>query len=157
MMVRDFHKCIGEEARRQILEAEGRLPDTIFACVGGGINAIGIFHAFLAETSRATDRHRSRRPQRATRRTRGAFPRRLSRRAAGRAQLLLQDDDGQMSLTHSVSAGLDYADDRSGACVAARSEPRGICVRVDSEALEAALHARANRGHHSRARIGARA
>src|ERR1700761_1140800 len=49
MMVRDFHKVIGEEARRQILEAEGRLPDTIFACVGGGSNAIGIFHAFLGD------------------------------------------------------------------------------------------------------------
>src|SRR5438067_5226464 len=49
MMVRDFHRVIGEEARRQILEAERRLPDTIFACVGGGSNAIGIFHAFLAD------------------------------------------------------------------------------------------------------------
>src|SRR5438270_4353399 len=51
MMVRDFHKVIGEEARAQILEAEGRLPDTIFACVGGGSNAIGIFHAFLPDAA----------------------------------------------------------------------------------------------------------
>ncbi|HXE37801.1 MAG TPA: tryptophan synthase subunit beta, partial [Azonexus sp.] len=49
MMVRDFHKVIGEEARRQILEAEGRLPDSLFACVGGGSNAIGLFHAFLPD------------------------------------------------------------------------------------------------------------
>ena len=49
MMVRDFHKVIGEEARRQILEAEGRLPDAVFACVGGGSNAIGIFHAFIPD------------------------------------------------------------------------------------------------------------
>src|SRR5213078_3575671 len=49
MMVRDFQKVIGEEARRQILQAEGKLPDTIFACVGGGSNAIGIFHAFLED------------------------------------------------------------------------------------------------------------
>src|SRR5438309_6760652 len=49
MMVRDFHKIIGEEARRQILESEGRLPDDVFACVGGGSNAIGIFYAFLAD------------------------------------------------------------------------------------------------------------
>src|SRR5215470_4447807 len=49
MMVRDFHKVIGEEARGQILEAEGRLPDAVFACVGGGSNAIGIFHAFLGD------------------------------------------------------------------------------------------------------------
>src|SRR5581483_5493628 len=51
MMVRDFHKLIGEEARRQILEAEGRLPDTVVACVGGGSNAIGIFHAFLPDAA----------------------------------------------------------------------------------------------------------
>lgn len=51
MMVRDFHKVIGEEARRQILESEGRLPDTVFACVGGGSNAIGLFHAFLPDTT----------------------------------------------------------------------------------------------------------
>src|SRR5208337_3064852 len=49
MMVRDFHKVIGQEARAQVLEAEGRLPDAIFACVGGGSNAIGIFHAFLPD------------------------------------------------------------------------------------------------------------
>src|SRR6266542_1442979 len=49
MMVRDFHKVIGEEARRQIVEAEGRLPDTVFACVGGGSNAISLFHAFLPD------------------------------------------------------------------------------------------------------------
>jgi len=47
-IVRDFHKIIGEEAREQILKAEGRLPDYLFACVGGGSNAIGLFHAFLA-------------------------------------------------------------------------------------------------------------
>ncbi len=64
MMVRDFHKVIGEEARRQILEAEGRLPDAVFACVGGGSNAIGIFHAFLPDDARAADRRRSRRPRR---------------------------------------------------------------------------------------------
>src|SRR5271157_2646729 len=51
MMVRDFHKVIGEETRRQILAAEGRLPDTIIACVGGGSNAIGIFHAFLPDAA----------------------------------------------------------------------------------------------------------
>src|SRR5581483_2023966 len=50
MMVRDFQKIIGQEARRQIVEAEGRLPDSIFACVGGGSNAIGIFHAFVPDS-----------------------------------------------------------------------------------------------------------
>src|SRR5262249_46738163 len=51
MMVRDFHKVIGEEARMQIQQAEGRLPDAAFACVGGGSNAIGLFHAFLPDTA----------------------------------------------------------------------------------------------------------
>src|SRR4029078_3514150 len=51
MMVRDFHKVIGEEARRQILEADGRLPDAVLACVRGGSNAIGIFHAFIPDES----------------------------------------------------------------------------------------------------------
>src|SRR3989440_7917277 len=51
MMVRDFHRVIGDEARRQILEAEGRLPDTAMACVGGGSNAIGLFYAFLNDAT----------------------------------------------------------------------------------------------------------
>ncbi len=87
MMVRDFQKVIGEEARRQILEAEGRLPDAIFACVGGGCNAIGIFHAFLADRTVAADRRRSRRPRRRAGRTCGALPRRRAGRAARRVQL----------------------------------------------------------------------
>lgn len=108
-MVRDFQSVIGREARAQILEAEGRLPDVVLACVGGGSNAIGIFHPFLQDETVAL---------------RGV-------EAGGRGQLLgdhaarflaaspgvlqgtysyvLQDDAGQIALTHSVSAGLDYA------------------------------------------------
>ncbi|HUB78246.1 MAG TPA: tryptophan synthase subunit beta [Bryobacteraceae bacterium] len=109
MMVRDFHKVIGEEARRQILAAEGRLPDTIFACVGGGSNAIGIFHAFLNDTSvrlvgieaggrgAGIGEHAAR--------YRGGAPGVLQ----GAYSVVLQDSDGQIALTHSVSAGLDYA------------------------------------------------
>jgi tryptophan synthase beta chain len=109
MMVRDFHKVIGEEARRQILEAEGRLPDTIFACVGGGSNAIGIFHAFLGDRAvglvgieaggrgDAVGEHAAR--------YRGGAPGVLQ----GAYSVVLQDADGQIALTHSVSAGLDYA------------------------------------------------
>jgi len=109
MMVRDFHKVIGEEARRQILDREGRLPDTIFACVGGGSNAIGIFHAFLNDEAVelvgieaggrgcATGEHAAR--------FRGGSPGVLQ----GAYSYVLQDDDGQIALTHSVSAGLDYA------------------------------------------------
>jgi tryptophan synthase beta chain len=108
MMVRDFHKVIGEEARRQILEAEGRLPDSIFACVGGGSNAIGIFHAFLPDQAvrlvgieaggRGTGigEHAAR--------YRGGAPGVLQ----GAYSMVLQDEHGQIAPTHSVSAGLDY-------------------------------------------------
>jgi tryptophan synthase beta chain len=108
MMVRDFHKCIGEEARRQILEAEGRLPDSVFACVGGGSNAIGIFHAFLPDATvkliGIEAGGRSEKIGDHAARFRGGAPGVLQ----GSHSYLLQDDDGQVSLTHSVSAGLDY-------------------------------------------------
>jgi tryptophan synthase beta chain len=109
MMVRDFQKVIGEEARRQILEAEGRLPDAVLACVGGGSNAIGIFHAFIPDESVALvgieaggkgptlGEHAAR--------FNGGSPGVLH----GSHSYLLQDEDGQIALTHSVSAGLDYA------------------------------------------------
>jgi tryptophan synthase beta chain len=109
MMVRDFHTCIGREAREQMLAAEGRLPDRIFACVGGGSNAIGIFSAFLNDEgvaligaeaggrSLALGEHAAR--------FAGGVPGVLQ----GTYSYLLQDGDGQVSLTHSVSAGLDYA------------------------------------------------
>jgi tryptophan synthase beta chain len=109
MMVRDFHKVIGEEARCQILEAEGRLPDAIIACVGGGSNAIGIFHAFLPDSpvrlvgveaggrGQALGEHAMR--------YHGGAPGVLQ----GAYSFVLQDENGQIALTHSVSAGLDYA------------------------------------------------
>ena len=109
MMVRDFHKVIGEEARRQVLESEGRLPDAIFACVGGGSNAIGIFHAFLGDESvrligvEAGGRGAHLGEHAA--RFNGGSPGVMH----GARSYLLQDDDGQVALTHSVSAGLDYA------------------------------------------------
>lgn len=108
-MVRDFHRVIGLEAREQILKAEGQLPHTIIACVGGGSNAIGIFHPFLADAGvkligveaggRGSDlgQHAAR--------FEGGSPGVLQ----GTMSYLLQDDDGQIALTHSVSAGLDYA------------------------------------------------
>jgi tryptophan synthase beta chain len=109
MMVRDFQKIIGEEARRQILESEGRLPDAIFACVGGGSNAIGIFHAFLpdgsVELTGIEAGGRGNAPGDHAARFRGGAPGVLQ----GAYSYVLQDDDGQIALTHSVSAGLDYA------------------------------------------------
>jgi tryptophan synthase beta chain len=108
MMVRDFHKVIGEEARQQILEAEGRLPDAIFACVGGGSNAIGIFHAFLPDAAvqlvGIEAGGRSERIGDHAARFRGGAPGVLQ----GSHSYLLQDEHGQVSATHSVSAGLDY-------------------------------------------------
>ena len=78
-MVRDFHRVIGEEARKQILKAEGKLPTAIIACVGGGSNAIGIFHAFLNDRDVAAHRRRSRRPRPLPRRARRPLRRRRRR------------------------------------------------------------------------------
>ena len=109
MMVRDFHRVIGDEARRQILEAEGRLPDTAIACVGGGSNAIGLFHAFLNEASvqlvGVEAGGRGEKLGEHAARYRGGAPGVLQ----GAYSYVLQDEHGQIALTHSVSAGLDYA------------------------------------------------
>jgi tryptophan synthase beta chain len=108
MMVRDFQAVIGREARRQILEQEGRLPDALVACVGGGSNAIGLFHAFLDDGSVAiygveaggegiaSGRH--------------AAPLCAGRPGVlhGNRTYLMETDSGQIVGTHSVSAGLDY-------------------------------------------------
>jgi len=109
MMVRDFQSVIGKETRAQILEREGRLPDCLIACVGGGSNAIGMFHPFLADESvklvgvEAGGRSRD-------------FGEHAARFATGSPGVLhgacswlLQDENGQVAPTHSVSAGLDYA------------------------------------------------
>jgi tryptophan synthase beta chain len=113
-MVRDFHKVIGEEAREQIMEAEGRLPDLLVACVGGGSNAIGLFNAFLSDKSvrllgveaggrgKSLGEHASRLA--AAEGFTGARPGVLQ----GTYTYVLQTADGQISTTHSVSAGLDY-------------------------------------------------
>jgi tryptophan synthase beta chain len=109
MMVRDFQSVIGTEARRQILEREERLPDLLVACVGGGSNAIGLFHPFLG------DRH-----VRMVGVEAGGEGIRSGKHAArfqggrlgvlqGTKTFLLANEEGQIELTHSVSAGLDYA------------------------------------------------
>ena len=107
-MVRDFHRVIGREARVQILKAEGKLPTAIIACVGGGSNAIGIFHEFIKDKKvkfigveaggrgEALGDHAAR--------FRGGSPGVLQ----GTYSYVLQDAAGQIALTHSVSAGLDY-------------------------------------------------
>ena len=138
MMVRDFQKIIGEEARRQVLECEGRLPDAIFACVGGGSNAIGIFHAFLPDGSveligiEAGGRGDAMGDHAA--RFRGGAPGVLQ----GAYSYVLQDDDGQIALTHSVSAGLDYAMIGPEHAWLHDQERAQYTAVSDSEALEAA-------------------
>ena len=107
-MVRDFHRVIGLEARQQVLDLVGRLPDLVCACVGGGSNAIGIFHAFLDDPDVAllgleaggdgveTGRHAAS--------ITGGLPGVLH----GNRTFVLQDEDGQTVESHSISAGLDY-------------------------------------------------
>jgi tryptophan synthase beta chain len=107
MMVRDFHKIIGEEARAQAMEQIGRLPDTLFACVGGGSNAIGLFYAFVETPVKLVGVEAGGRGHKL-----GDHAARFSGGSPGVLQgtfsYLLQDDDGQIGLTHSISAGLDY-------------------------------------------------
>ena len=109
MMVRDFHRVIGVEARGQILAAEGRLPNLLVACVGGGSNAIGLFHPFLEdEEVRMVGVEAG---------GEGIVPERHAARfqggklgvLQGTKTWLLANEDGQIERTHSVSAGLDYA------------------------------------------------
>ena len=110
MMVRDFQTVIGREARRQILEKEERLPDELVACVGGGSNAIGLFHAFLRDkgvrmVGVEAGGQGIKAGEHAARFQKGGSLGVLQ----GTRTFVLQDDDGQIMLTHSVSAGLDYA------------------------------------------------
>ena len=109
MIVRDFHRVIGEETRRQILEKEGRLPDEICACVGGGSNAIGLFFSFLKDREvNLTGVEAGGRSLES-----GDHAARFSGGRLGILQgaktWILQTEDGQIDSTHSVSAGLDYA------------------------------------------------
>jgi len=106
-MVRDFQSVIGREARTQILEAAGRLPDAVVACVGGGSNAMGIFYPFLEDSSvrligveAAGEGLDGRHAASLTRGTPGILH--------GSLSYILQDGDGQILLAHSISAGLDY-------------------------------------------------
>lgn len=137
MMVRDFQRIIGVEARRQCLELTGALPDAVVACVGGGSNAIGAFHAFVPDESVRLYGFEA-----------GGDGVSTGRHAAtlvggslgvihGMRTYLLQDDDGQTMETHSISAGLDYpgvGPEHSWLHDSGRAEYREI---TDAEAMEA--------------------
>lgn len=109
VMVRNFHRIIGDEARRQILDHEERLPDLLIACVGGGSNAIGLFYPFLGDASvkmlGVEAGGEGILPEKHAARFQGGSLGVLQ----GTRSYILQDDFGQIQMTHSVSAGLDYA------------------------------------------------
>ena len=136
-IVRDFQSVIGREARAQILEKEGRLPTHIFACVGGGSNAIGIFAPFLEDAAvelhgveagglgLATGKHAA--PLNA-----GTFG-----ILHGGAQYMMQDADGQVAETHSISAGLDYPGVGPEHCLLRDTGRAVYHIATDAEALDA--------------------
>jgi tryptophan synthase beta chain len=136
-MVRDFHRVISREMKRQILEAEGRLPDAIVACVGGGSNAIGAFYEFLPEKSveligveaggrgTALGEHAAR------------FAGGVLGVLQGTYSYVLQNDAGQIAATHSVSAGLDYASVGPEHAMLHDSGRARYTSATDAEALEA--------------------
>jgi tryptophan synthase beta chain len=109
LMVRDFQSIIGREARGQILEQAGRLPEAVVACVGGGSNAMGIFDAFVADTGVRLIGVEAGGEQIAKGRHAARFAGGSMGVLQGTRTFILQDDDGNIELTHSVSAGLDYA------------------------------------------------
>ncbi|HWG49244.1 MAG TPA: tryptophan synthase subunit beta [Candidatus Acidoferrales bacterium] len=136
-MVRDFHSVIGREARAQILKAEGKLPTAIIACVGGGSNAIGIFHEFIKDKRvRLVGVEAGGRGEQLgehAARFRGGMPGVLQ----GTYSYVLQDAAGQIATTHSVSAGLDYPSigpEHAALADAGRAE---YVAASDAEALEA--------------------
>jgi tryptophan synthase beta chain len=139
-MVRDFQSVIGQEAKQQILKAEGRLPDYLIACVGGGSNAMGLFNVFLKDRKKnhmqfigveagglgvETGKHAARFSGGSV----GVFQ--------GCKSYLLQDDNGNVLTTHSVSAGLDYASVGPEHAYLHDTESVLYTSALDSEALAA--------------------
>src|SRR5436189_6338762 len=136
-MVRDFHTVIGRETRGQIMKAEGKLPTAIIACVGGGSNAIGIFHDFIGDKKvqligvEAGGRGETLGDHAA--RFRGGMPGVLQ----GTYSYVLQDEAGQIAMTHSVSAGLDYPSIGPEHAWLADTKRAEYVAASDTEALEA--------------------
>ncbi|MDT0233215.1 tryptophan synthase subunit beta [Curtobacterium sp. BRB10] len=136
-MVREFHKVIGEEARQQVLDRVGRLPDAVAACVGGGSNAMGIFEAFLDDESVALHGFEAGGDGIETGRHAASIT--LGREGVlqGAKSYLMQDEDGQTIESHSISAGLDYPSvgpEHAYLASIGRAEYQPI---TDTEAMEA--------------------
>lgn len=136
LMVRDFQSVIGREARKQILKAENKLPDCLIACVGGGSNSIGLFHAFLKDNIRMVGveagGHGIKSGKHAARFAGGSLG-----IFQGCKSYLLQDKDGNVLGTHSVSAGLDYASVGPEHCHMRDLRKIEYTYATDTEALKA--------------------
>ncbi len=156
-MVRDFHRVISKEARAQILEAEGKLPNAIIACVGGGSNAIGAFFEFIPDVNvrlvgvEAGGRGTGLGEHAARFMTKGGG---LPGVLQGTYSYVLQDDAGQVSLTALGLGGAGLCLRRPGACGAARLRPRDVYVCDGYGGAGSYGHARAHGGHSARAGIG---
>ena len=148
VMVRNFHRVIGDEARRQILEQEERLPDLLIACVGGGSNAIGLFYPFLEDAGvKMTGVEAG---------GLGILPEKHAARFQGGSRgvlqgtrsYFLQDENGQIQLTHSISAGLDYAAVGPEHAWLRDQGRVQYTYATDDQALEAFQKTRASGRHH---------
>jgi tryptophan synthase beta chain len=136
-MVRDFHRVIGVEARAQVLAEHGRLPDAVAACVGGGSNAIGIFHAFLADPDVALHGYEAGGEGIASGRHAATITGGSIGVLHGTRSYLLQDDDGQTIESHSISAGLDYPGVGPEHAWLARTGRASYHPITDAEAMDA--------------------
>ena len=157
MMVRDFQRVIGVEAREQVLAAAGRLPDAVIACVGGGSNAIGIFHAFIPDDGVRLIGCEAGGDGLATGRHAATLAGGSAGVIHGMRTYLLQDADGQTLETHSISAGLDYpgvGPEHAWLHDTGRASYRADHRRPGDGRV---LGAVPDRGHHPGHRVGARA
>ncbi len=151
-LVRDFVRGIGDEARQQCLDLVGKLPDAVTACVGGGSNALGVFHAFVDDPSVRLYGFEAGGDGPATGRHAASITGGSSGVLHGTRTYVLQDADGQTVESHSISAGLDYPGRRAGARLAARHRPGDVPAgerRRRDGRLRVALP---YRGHHPRDR-----
>jgi tryptophan synthase beta chain len=137
MMVRDFQRVIGVEARQQMLDAAGRLPDAVVACVGGGSNALGIFHAFLPDEQVALIGCEAGGDGVGTGRHAATLVAGSDGVLHGMRTRVLQDSDGQTLATHSISAGLDYPGVGPEHAWLARSGRASYRAITDAQAMEA--------------------
>lgn len=137
VMVRDFQSIIGTEAKEQMLEQEGRLPDSLFACIGGGSNAIGLFYPFLNDMSVDIYGVEAAGKGIDTKEHAASIAGGRSGVLHGNRTYLLMDDDGQIQEAHSISAGLDYPGIGPEHAYLAQSKRVTYLSATDTEALEA--------------------